>query len=65
MEEKTSWDENVFFCGGKAWGVREAGMGDRKELKSVCLGDEDDVKKRLRESGRNSSETPSERREGG
>jgi len=48
MEEPTSWDRGgqVFFAGGHAWGIKKV-VGDIGELKTVCLGTEEDVKKRL------------------
>lgn len=59
MAEK-DWSENgrVFFCGGYGWGIREVGSGNIRDLKSVCLGTEADVKKQLRDGVRNSNETP-------
>ncbi|KKN17556.1 hypothetical protein LCGC14_0964810 [marine sediment metagenome] len=43
---KWDWDGQVFYCGGHAWGIKKV-VGNIGELKNVCLGTEEYVKKRL------------------
>ena len=59
MEDKPSWDRDgqVFYCGGHAWGIGKV-RGDVGELKTVCLGTEEDVKKRLAGERSGISQTP-------
>jgi len=60
----TSWDldRQVFFCGGYGWGIKKVEVG---ELKTVCLGLEEEVKKRLAHKRSGIREKPQDTNLGG